>query len=131
VVVGGRPNETQKKWTADICEALFITRDAIRPGLTGRLIDAIPRKFLQSRGYGDYMPMPFVHSSGLCEYEKPFFGPSSDDVIQENMVLAIDIALFGHKEIPGIRVETGYRVTSSGVVPFSPQMEKLMKGQIR
>jgi Xaa-Pro aminopeptidase len=131
IVVGGRPNETQKKWTADICEALLIARDAIKPGLTGRQIDAVPRKFLLSRGYGDYMPMPFVHSSGLCEYEKPFFGPSSDDVIQENMVLCIDIALFGHREIPGIRVETGYRVTANGVVSFSPPMEKLMKSHAR
>lgn len=126
IVVGGRFDPTQKKWTNDICEALFLTRDAIRPGLTGRQIDAVPRKFLQSRGYGDYMPMPFVHSSGLCEYEKPFFGPSSDDVIRENMVLEIDVALFGSREIPGIRVETGYRTTSNGVVPFSPYMEKRM-----
>ena len=123
VVVGNKPNETQRKWMADIGEALLLTRDAIRPGLTGRQIDAVPRKLLTSRGYGDYMPMPFVHSSGLCEYEKPFFGPSSDDVIEENMVLCIDIALFGHKEIPGIRVETGYRVTGNGVVAFSPFME--------
>jgi Xaa-Pro aminopeptidase len=127
LVVGGRPDATQKKWTADVCEALFLTRDSIRPGMTGRQIDAVPRKFLQSRGYSDYMPMPFVHSSGLCEYEKPFFGPSSDDVIRENMVLEIDIALFGAREIPGIRVETGYRTTSTGVVPFSPYMEKLMR----
>jgi Xaa-Pro aminopeptidase len=131
VVVGDKPDATQKKWTADICEALFLTRDAIKSGLTGRQIDAVPRKFLLSRGYGDYMPMPFVHSSGLCEYEKPFFGPSSDDVIAENMVLAIDVALFGAKEIPGIRVETGYRVTRSGVTAFSPKMEGLMRGHIK
>jgi Xaa-Pro aminopeptidase len=131
VIVGGKPDATQKKWMADVCEALFLTRDAIRPGLTGRQIDAVPRKFLLSRGYGDYMPMPFVHSSGLCEYEKPFFGPSSDDVIRENMVLAIDVALFGSREIPGIRVETGYRVTATGVVPFSAKMEALMKGMLK
>jgi Xaa-Pro aminopeptidase len=131
VVVGGKPNETQQKWTAEICEALFLTRDAIRPGMTGREIDAVPRKFLRARGYGDYMPMPFVHSSGLCEYEKPFFGPSSDDVIKENMVLCIDIALFGAKEIPGIRVETGYRVTGNGVVAFSQRMESTMRAHIR
>jgi Xaa-Pro aminopeptidase len=127
VVVGGKPDATQKKWTADIIEALFLTRDAIRPGMTGRQIDAVPRKWLLARGYGDYMPMPFVHSSGLCEYEKPFFGPSSDDVIREDMVLAIDVALFGGRVIPGIRVETGYRVAAKGVVPFSRPMEELLE----
>jgi Xaa-Pro aminopeptidase len=66
----------------------------------------VPREFLRAQGYGDYIPMPFVHSSGLSEFEKPFFGPNSDDVIQENQVLCIDIAMFGHPEVPGIRAET-------------------------
>ncbi len=127
-VVGNKPNQTQKRWIADVCEALFVTRNAIRPGLTGKQIDAVPRKFLTEKGYGEYMPMPFVHSSGLSEYEKPFFGPSSNDVIREDMVLCIDIALFGHKEIPGIRAETGYRVTPSGVETLSSYMEGVLKG---
>ena len=69
--------------------------------------------------------MPFAHSSGLSEFEKPFFGPSSNDIVQENQAVCIDIAMFGHERIPGIRVETGYRVTKNGAVPFSPYMEKL------
>jgi Xaa-Pro aminopeptidase len=130
VIVGGKPDATQRKWMADISEALFLTRDAIRPGLTGREIDGVPRKFLLARGYGDYMPMPFVHSTGLCEYEQPFFGPNSDDVIRENMVLCIDIALFGAREIPGIRVETGYRVGKAGVTALSPYMEGVFRGMM-
>jgi Xaa-Pro aminopeptidase len=66
-----------------------------------------------------------VHSSGLSEFEKPFFGPNSDDVIQENQVLCIDIAMFGHPEVPGIRAETAYWVTMRGVECFSPFMEQL------
>jgi Xaa-Pro aminopeptidase len=125
VVVGGKPNRTQARLIMDVYQALLLTRDAIRPGLTGRQIDSVPRLFLQNRGYGDYIPMPFVHSSGLCEFEKPFFGPSSDDVIQENQVLCIDIAMFGHPEVPGIRAETGYWVGAQGVRAFSPSMERL------
>ena len=127
-VVGGRANDTQKKWIADVAEALFLTRNAIRPGLTGKQIDAVPRKFLVDKGYGRYMPMPFVHSTGLFEYEKPFFGPSSNDVIREDMVLCIDVAMFGHPEIPGIRAETGYRVTRNGAVPLSTYMEGVIRG---
>ena len=52
-------------------------------------------------------------------------------MILQSMVLCIDIALFGHREIPGIRVETGYRVTANGVVPFSPSMEKLLRSCVR
>lgn len=125
VVVGGRPDETQDRWIKDVCEALYTTKGALKPGLNGNEIDSVPRKFLIEKGYGDYMPMPFVHSSGLSEFEKPFFGPNSRDIIQENQVICIDIALFNNNYIPGIRVETGYRITKNGAVPFSPYMEKL------
>jgi Xaa-Pro aminopeptidase len=125
LVVGGKANKTQQRLVKDVYQALLLTRDSIRPGLTGVQIDSVPRRFLQDRGYGDYIPMPFVHSSGLSEFEKPFFGPSSDDVIQENQVLCIDIAMFGHPEVPGIRAETGYWVEARGVRPFSPYMESL------
>lgn len=125
VVVGGEPNETQQRWIDDICEALYLTREALKPGLTGIEIDNVPRKFLLSKGYAEFMTMPFVHNCGLCEFEKPFFGPSSLDVIQENQVICIDIALFNDKQIPGIRVETGYLITSGGAVPMSTYMENL------
>jgi Xaa-Pro aminopeptidase len=127
-VVGNQPNDVQQRWIRDVTEALFLTRDAIRPGLTGTQIDAVPRGFLERKGYGPYMPMPFVHSTGLFEYEKPFFGPSSPDVIAEDMVLCIDIAMFGAPEVPGIRAETGYRVTRDGAVALSPFMEGIFKG---
>jgi Xaa-Pro aminopeptidase len=125
LVVGGKANRIQQRLVKDVYQALLLTRDAIRPGLTGVQIDSVPRRFLRDRGYGDYVPMPFVHSSGLSEFEKPFFGPSGSDVIQENQVLCIDIAMFGHPEVPGLRAETGYWVEASGVRAFSPYMEGL------
>ncbi len=127
VVVGNTPDKIQERWIHDVCEALSETRNALKPGLTGVEIDSVPRNFLIKKGYADYMPMPFVHSSGLSEFEKPFFGPTSRDIIEENQVICIDIALFGHDHIPGMRVETGYRITNHGGVPFSPFMEGLVQ----
>ena len=124
-MVGGKPDGTQDRFIKDICHALYLTKEALKPGLSGKQIDAVPRKYLLEKGYGKYMVMPFVHSSGLCEFERPFFGPGSDDIVQENQVICVDIALFGHEEIPGIRVETAYRTTANGCVPFSTYMENL------
>lgn len=125
VIVGNQPTDIQKEWMMNVFEALHITKEAIKPGMIGKEIDEIPRSFLISKGYGDYIPMPFVHSSGLCEYEKPFFGPGSSDQLMVNQVICIDLAMFGNKEIPGIRAETGYLVTEKGLVPFSAYLEKL------
>jgi Xaa-Pro aminopeptidase len=125
IIVGEKKSKTQDKFINDICYALYLTKEKLKPGLIGKEIDAVPRKYLIDKGYEKYMLMPFVHSSGLCEYERPFFGPNSEDMIQENQVICIDITLFGHEEIPGIRVETGYKITKNGSVPFSVFMEKL------
>lgn len=125
IVVGNKPDKIQEKWIKDVCEALYITKEALKPGIVGVELDSIPRKFLIKRGYADYMPMPFAHNCGLSEFEKPFFGPNSNDIVQENQVVCIDIALFGHEHIPGIRVETGYRITKDGAVPLSTYMESV------
>jgi Xaa-Pro aminopeptidase len=125
VVVGGKPNKLQDEFIKNICEALYLTKEALKPGLTGREIDSVPRKYLIKKGYEKYLPMPFVHNSGLSEFERPFFGPDSNDIIQENQVLCIDTTIFGHPEIPGIRAETGYRIIKNGSKPFSTYMEKL------
>jgi Xaa-Pro aminopeptidase len=123
--VGGKPNDIQKQFIDDVTQALYLTKEALKPGLNGKQIDSIPRNYLVKKGYADYMPMPFVHSTGLSEFEKPFFGPGSDDILQENQAICIDIPLFGHEKIPGIRVETGYRLNKNGAIPFSKFMEKL------
>ena len=124
-VVGNKPDDIQKEWLDNTKEALFRTKEALKPGLSGREIDEVPRSFLLSCGYGDYCPMPFVHSCGLSEFEKPFFGPSSDDIVAENQVICIDIAMFGNEYIPGIRFETAYLTTKDGCIPFSPHIEKV------
>jgi len=125
VVVGGQPDDFQKKWIDDVSQALYLTKQALKPGLTGTEIDGVPRKYLLSKGYEKYMEMPFVHNCGLCEFEKPFFGPSSENILEENQVICIDIALFGNERIPGIRMETGYLITKDGCLPMSDYMEKV------
>lgn len=69
------------------------------------------------------MTMSFVHNTGLCEFERLLSGPSSQDVIQEDQVICIDIALFNS---PGIRVGASYLVTREGAVPMSAYFEKLL-----
>ncbi len=34
--------------------------------------------------------------SGVIEFEPPIFGPSSDAVLEENMIISIDIPMFNH-----------------------------------
>jgi Xaa-Pro aminopeptidase len=123
------PAPEQRRFLSHLAEALCRTRDALRPGLRGREIDSIPRSFLTGLGYGPYLTMGIVHTVGLNEYERPFFGPTSDEVLQPNMTVCIDVSMFGHPVFYGSRVEAGYVIRETGAEPLSPALEELIISQ--
>jgi Xaa-Pro aminopeptidase len=121
----------QRRFLGHLAEALCRTRDALRPGLRGREIDAVPRGFLAGLGYGPYLTMGIVHTVGLNEYERPFFGPNSDEVLEPNMTVCIDVSMFGHPVFYGSRVEAGYVIREFGAEPLSTALEELILSQAR
>ncbi len=124
LVVGGKPTSAQEQMLADLGEAFALTKETLRVGNTGRQIDAPARRYFQEKGYLQYLICPFAHTIGLNEAEAPFFGPNSDDVLEEDMAVCIDVSFFNHPQFHGVRVETAYHITADGPVPFSPSMEK-------
>jgi len=43
------------------------------------------------------------------------------------MTVCVDVSLFGHPILHGIRVETGFLITENGYEAFSPYVEKLIE----
>ena len=123
------PTAEQGRFIGHLAEALCVARDALKPGLRGREIDAIPRGFLAGLGYGPYLTMGIVHTVGLNEYERPFFGPTSDEVLEPNMTVCIDVSMFGHPVFHGSRVEAGYVIRETGAEPLSSTLEELILRQ--
>ena len=123
------PSAEQKRFIGHLAEALRVTRDALRPGLLGREIDAVPRSYLAGLGYGPYLSMGIVHTVGLNEYERPFFGPTSNEILQPNMTVCIDVSMFGHPVFHGSRVEAGYVIRENGAVPLSAALEEVIFSQ--
>lgn len=107
----------------DLVEAFKIAREQLKPGPLGREIDVPVREYLEARGYAPYLLVPFFHTMGLNEADAPFFSPASDVALAEDMIVAIDVSLFGHPDMPGGRVETVYRITADGAEALSPRVE--------
>lgn len=124
--VSGRYSPLQQEYLRHMKEVLVMTRDALKPGVTGREVDAFGRAYFQKHDLMKYLVCPFAHTIGLMEAEAPFFGPNSDDVIRPGMAVCVDVSFFGHPELNGVRIETGYEITEKGPVPFSPEMEKVL-----
>jgi len=130
-VVGGEPTKEQKEYIKMISEAYVMCREMLKPGMVGRdNYKKIKQYFSDKGGYERYIICPFLHTVGLHEAEAPFFGPNSDDVLEENMTVCVDVSLFGHPTLNGIRVETGFLITENGYKPFSPYMDKLIESQM-
>jgi len=124
--VSGNYSPEQGEMHKRLCEALYHTRELLKPGAVGREIHAKIRKLFEEWGYLKYLICPFAHTIGLNEAETPFFGPNSYDVIVPNMTICVDVSFFGHPLFHGARIETGYYIDEKGPVPFSSQMDKLL-----
>lgn len=126
LVVGGELSREQQRYFHDVATAFRITKEQLKPGNIGRAIDKPPREYLKKKGYGPYQLVPYVHTIGLNEADRPFFGPNSEDVLEPNMTVCIDVSLFGHPSLYGIRMETGYLITENGAEPLSEYMENMI-----
>lgn len=121
--VSGKYTDAQRDCMNYLRETMRLTKKMLRPGVSGREVDAPGRKYFSEKGLLDYLVCPFAHTIGLMEAEAPFFGPGSDDVIRPGMAVMIDVSFFGHPKFNGARIETGYIITEDGCEPMSPKMD--------
>lgn len=124
VPVSGEYTPEQKKCLQDMIEVMKVTKSMLKIGNTGRQIDAEGRKLYDKGGYLKYLVCPFAHTMGLMEAEAPFFGPNSDDALEKNMIVNVDVSFFGHPVLHGLRVETCYVITENGAEPLCPEFEE-------
>ncbi|MCC6823616.1 MAG: aminopeptidase P family protein [Verrucomicrobia subdivision 3 bacterium] len=126
IPVSGHYTERQRVCMRHLKEAFRLTRAQLQPGKVGKEIDAPARAYFIKHDLSKYLVCPFAHTIGLHEAESPFFGPHSQDVLKPGMTVCIDVSFFGHPEFHGVRIETGYEITTNGPVPFSTKMDALL-----
>ena len=131
VPVSGEYTPEQKKCLTDMIEVMKVTKSMLRIGMSGKEIDKAGRKLYEKGGYLKYLVCPFAHTMGLMEAEAPFFGPNSDDVLEKNMIVNVDVSFFGHPTLNGLRVETCYVITENGAQPLCPEFEEELFNYIK
>lgn len=124
--VNGVYTQRQKDCVNWLRETFLLTKQMLRPGVSGRELDVPGRKSFVKNGLIQYLVCPFAHTIGLMEAEGPFYGPNSDDVFEPGMTVCVDVSFFGHPEFHGARIETGYVITETGCEPLCPQMDEIL-----
>ena len=86
---------------------------AVRPGMTGKDVDAVARDIISRGGYGSYFGHGLGHGVGIEVHESPRLNPRSEVILKPGMVITIEPGIY----LPGkggVRIEDVVVVTESG-----------------
>jgi len=112
-VVGDvEPTDEQRKLYETVLAAHDVIHDTAAAGVAASELDRAIRKFFEDEGY----PGQFIHHTGhtVGTHFGPDILPSSDDVLRENHVVAIEPGLYA-EGVGGVRIEDIFVVGKDGV----------------
>lgn len=110
----GQPEEKVREIYDIVLEAQQAALDMIKPGLSGKEVDAASRGVISKYGYGDYFGHGLGHSVGLEIHESPRFNTRESTVLKPGMIMTVEPGIY----IPdwgGVRIEDMVLVTENGV----------------
>ncbi len=113
VVWAGRISRRWRDLYRHVNDARAAAIAAIRPGMTGRQVDAVARRHLRQAGLAPLFGHGLGHGVGLEIHEFPRLGPTSEDPIEAGMVVTIEPGVYLPGE-GGIRIEDLVLVTERG-----------------
>ena len=100
----GEPDDEFMEIYSIVLQAQETAIREVRPGMTGKEVDEIARKVIESAGYGEEFGHGLGHGVGLAVHERPMAVPTSEDVIEDGMVFTVEPGIY----IPGwggVRIE--------------------------
>jgi Xaa-Pro aminopeptidase len=96
--------------------------DAVRPGPTGREVDAVARDLIDAAGHGEHFGHGLGHGVGLEVHEAPRLARTGADALEAGNVVTVEPGVY----VPGrggVRIEDLVLITENGrdVLSSSPK----------
>lgn len=125
-VVIGQADARQREIYGTVLLAQETALKGIRPGLTGREIDAMARDVIADAGYGGCFGHSLGHSVGLEIHERPNFSTKEDTVIRPGMVVTVEPGIY-IEGFGGVRIEDVVIVTETGCENITHSPKELIE----
>lgn len=109
----GDPSPRDRKLYDIVMEAREQAYSMVRPGVRCSDIDKATQELFISKGYGDKIIHRTGHGIGLGNHEQPWLSYGSANVLEENMIISIEPALY-FDDIGGFRHSDTVLVTKDG-----------------
>jgi len=116
----------------DLAEAYELVRraqaaalDAVRPGPTGREIDAVAREIIEQAGHGEHFGHGLGHGVGLEVHERPRLARTGTEALVPGNVVTVEPGVY----LPGrggVRIEDLVVVTEGGADVLSSTTKELV-----
>ena len=111
--VPARPPRRYREIYARVLAANRSAIAAVRPGVSGRELDAVARRSLRPGGLAKAFGHSLGHGVGYEIHEPPVASRSSDWVLEEGMLVTIEPGVYLEGEL-GVRIEDLVLVTADG-----------------
>lgn len=124
-VVVGQPSERQLQIYQIVQQAQLAAEQAVRPGITGKVLDKVARDIITKAGYGQYFGHGLGHGVGLQIHEAPSAGLRGETILQPGMVVTIEPGIY-IPDFGGVRIEDMVMVTAAGHHNFNHSSKELI-----
>jgi Xaa-Pro aminopeptidase len=98
---------------------------ALRPDISGKLVDNVARSTLEAWGYEKYFSHGLGHGVGLQTHEAPSLSKKSDHTLREGMVVTVEPGVY----IPGnfgVRIEDMAYITADACISLTKTPKALI-----
>jgi len=108
-----RASAAYRKVYNAVLEANRLAAAAAKPGVTGRELDAVARRYLSKAGFGRAFGHSLGHGVGLEVHEPPYASRKSDWILEPGMTVTIEPGVYLEGNL-GVRIEDLAVITDDG-----------------
>ncbi len=114
-VVAGPAGLAQLELLDHAAYALQLAAAELREGNEARNVDLVPRQYLREHGLGEFHMYGVGHGIGLTECQEwKTATAASEYVLPRGICMQLDIGLFNHPDLYGLRLEEPFVITHDG-----------------